>query len=295
MGKRIGQGLWSISLPVLSRSVEMGSHYRLTAVQWPVWNEEVVSVQFPCGQVSLTSKPPPALAVPGSSACTPWTGDGASTVQWLQRNLHAEQDADGFECFWYQQLCSFLQIWLVLWLSCFGDLLKTSPGFSAPVWTQHSHWFPRSRAFRSAQISAVADGSSIPARMAWWSSRAEHWHPMTPARAIWRAGQGLVMGCLVPAPSGTRKPLLLTQPCRCFCCSPGGGMVSFLEKSGFLLTGWIVSTWCPQMFDGLCLTQSASHIEHGQERGERLAMRARGICLGLMDKGGGRSEILIML
>lgn len=188
MGKRIGHELWSISLPVLSRSVEMGSHYWLMAVQWPVWNEEVVSVQFPCGQVSLTSKPPPALAVPGSSACTPWTGGGASTVQWLQRSLHAGQDAGGFECFWHQQLCSFLQTWLVLWLSCFGDLLKTSPGFSAPVWTQHSHWFPRSRAFRSAQISAVADGSSIPARMAWWSSHAEHWQPMTPARAIWRAG-----------------------------------------------------------------------------------------------------------
>lgn len=100
-GLAMGYGAFHCQDPILSRSVEMGSHYWLTAVQWPVRNEEVVSVQFPCGQVSLTSKPPPALAVPGSSACTLWTEDGTSTVQWLQRTLHAAHGADSFEWFWY--------------------------------------------------------------------------------------------------------------------------------------------------------------------------------------------------
>lgn len=157
--------------------------------------------------------------------------------------------------------------------------LKTSPGFSAPVWTQHYHWFPRSCTFRSAQISAVADGSPVPARMAWWSSHAEHWHPVTPARAIWRTGYRPAMGCLVPASSGPRKPLLLTQSCRCFCCPPGGGV----EKSGFLLTGCTSLTsryMMPTDVWWLVLdTESASHIERKQGRGEQLAVRAGGDCV----------------
>lgn len=39
--------------------------------------------------------------------------------------------------------------------------------------------------------------------------------------------------------------------------------------------------------------ESANHTEHEQGRGEQLAMRSHGDCLGFKDKGGGQREMLI--
>lgn len=75
----MGCGVFQFQASAWPRS-GMGSQYWLMALQELVWNEEVALAQFPGGQVSFLSKPPPALAAPGSQGCLlPVEGHPCST------------------------------------------------------------------------------------------------------------------------------------------------------------------------------------------------------------------------
>lgn len=173
MGKRFSHGLWSISLPGsgLVQANRDESHYQLMAAQQPVWNEEVVSVQLPCDQVSSASKPRCDLAMPG---CTRWMGDRALTVQQWQRIAHVKWGTDILKWFWFQWppnsfffylrrhgwCCGWAASWTCWKLACMNTCINTT--WSLVSWEPHlqisltfgySRWVPCS--CQNGQVSLM--------------------------------------------------------------------------------------------------------------------------------------------